>query len=82
MYIVKANFLNRYPVYFNVSGNDVDCVATLEEATTFNKKDDADKFAGSVSDYFTMNGEKHYSDIRVVKVKITEEDELQGVTRK
>lgn len=82
MYIVKANFLNRYPVYFNASGNNIDCVATLEEATTFNKKDDADKFVGSVSDYFTMNGEKHYSDIRVVKVKITEEDELQGVTRK
>lgn len=82
MYIVKANFLSRYPVYFNVSVNDIDCVATLEESTTFNKKDDADKFAGSVSDYFTMKGEKHYSDIRVVKVKITEEDEKEGVMRK
>ncbi len=81
MYIVKANFLNRYPVYFNVSGNDIDCVATLEEATTFNKKDDADRFAGSVSDYFTMQGEKHYSGIRVVKVKITEVDEKEGVKR-
>lgn len=82
MYIVKANFLNRYPVYFNITGNDIDCVATLEEATTFNKKDDADKFAGSISDHCTMQSEKHYSDIRVVKVKITEDDEQQGVTRK
>lgn len=81
MYIVKASFLNRYPVYFNISGNDIDCVATLEESTTFNKKDDADKFAGSVSDYFTMQGDKHYSDIRVVKVKITEEDEKATVKR-
>lgn len=81
MYIVKANFLNRYPVYFNVSGNDIDCVATLEEVTTFNKKDDADKFAGSVSNYFTMNGEKHYSNIRVVKVKITEVDEKEEAKR-
>lgn len=81
MYIVKANFLNRYVVYFNIKGNDIDCVATLEESTTFNQKDDADKFAGSVSDYFTMKGEKHYSDIRVVKVKITEEDGKATVKR-
>lgn len=88
MYVIKGKFLNRYPVYFSVlnspetSVQKLDCVADIDEATTFVKKETAENFVSNISDYFSMNQEAHYSDIHAIKVKLQEVEEKEKEVKK
>lgn len=80
MYVIKAEYLKKYPVYFQFpvnnqsEGVDFDPVAEIDKSSTFTKRAVADVFCKSISDFFSFHTNYHYDNVRVVEVKIQEVD--------
>lgn len=85
MYVIKAEYLKKYPVYFQFPANsqsegvDFDPavtyrVAEIDKSSTFTERAIVDAFCKRVSDFFSFHTNYHYDNVRVVEVKIQEVD--------
>ena len=80
MFIIKAEYLKKYPVYFHFpisddsEGTDFDPVAEIEKSSTFTEKAVAEAICKRISDFFSLHPNYHYDNVRAVKVKIQEID--------
>lgn len=78
MFVITADFLKKYPVYFNFikesNGLTVDPVSELEEATLFKTKTEADKYADMLKTKLGIDSNMSYSDIGIRKVCVYLDD--------
>lgn len=78
MFVVTADFLKKYPVYFNfikeTNGISVDPVSELEESTLFKTETEAAKYADMLKTKLGIDSNMSYSDISIRKVSVYLDD--------
>lgn len=78
MFVVTADFLKKYPVYFNFikepNGISVDPVSELEESTLFKTKTEAEKYADMLKTKLGIDSNMSYSNISIRKVCVYLDD--------
>lgn len=78
MFVVTADFLKKYPVYFNFikepNGVNVEPVSELEESTLFKAKTEAEKYADMLKTKLGIETNMSYSDIDICKVSVRLDD--------
>ena len=78
MFVVTADFLKKYPVYFNfikeTSGINVEPVSELEESTLFKTKTEAENYADMLKTKLGIDSNMSYSDINICKVSVYLDD--------
>ena len=81
MFIVTANFLKKYPVFFNFEkkeeGLRCNPVSELEEASLFTSKNEALKNVDMLRTKLGIESDMSYSDIDILKVKVVIDDESE-----
>lgn len=78
MFVVTANFLKKYSVYFNFikepNGVNVEPVSELEESTLFKNETEAAKYADMLKTKLGIDSNMSYSDIGICKVSVYLDD--------
>lgn len=79
MFVVTADFLKKYPVYFDfkkeINGVTVEPVSELEESTLFKTKTEAENYADMLKTKLGIETNMSYSDINICKVCVYLDDE-------
>lgn len=74
MFVVTAQFLKKYPVYFDfkkeINGVTVEPVSELDEASLFKTNSEAEKYAGILKTKFGIETNASYSGIDICKVSV------------
>lgn len=74
MFVVTAQFLKKYPVYFNfekeINGVTVEPVSELEEASLFKTNSEAEKYADMLKTKLGIESNMSYSGIDICKVSV------------
>lgn len=74
MFVVTAQFLKKYPVYFDfkkeINGATVEPVSELEEASLFKTNSEAEKYADMLKTKLGIESNMSYSDIDICKVSV------------
>lgn len=80
MFVVTADFLKKYPVYFDfkkeINGVTVEPVSELEEATLFKTKIEAEKYIDMLKTKLGIESNMSYSDINIRKVCVYLDDNV------
>lgn len=78
MFVVTAQFLKKYPVYFDfkkeINGVTVEPVSELEEASLFKTNSEAEKYADMLKTKLGIETNMSYSDIDICKVSVRLDD--------
>lgn len=78
MFVVTADFLKKYPVYFDfkkeINGVTVEPVSELEESTLFKTKTEAENYADMLKTKLGIESNMSYSDINIRKVGVYLDD--------
>lgn len=74
MFVVTAQFLKKYPVYFDfkkeINGVTVEPVSELEEASLFKTNSEAEKYADMLKTKLGIESNMSYSVIDICKVSV------------
>lgn len=80
MFVVTADFLKKYPVYFDfkkeINGVTVEPVSELEESTLFKTKTEAENYADMLKTKLGIESNISYSDINIRKVCVYLDDNV------